>query len=143
MARVERMEIDLALATQMAQAAISHAETLGIVVSAAVVDAGGNLVAFLRMDGAEIAGPTLAVDKAYTSVAHRIATHELAALVVPGGDLVGMYANGNGRYVAFAGGLPCWDGERVVGAIGVSGGTGDQDLACATRGHERFEAAAR
>lgn len=135
MGRMTRMEIDLQLAIAMIDAALATASTLGIVVSAGVVDGGGNLVAFQRMDDAEVAGPTLAVDKAYTAVAHRIETHELGPLVAPGGDLVGMNANGGGRYVAFAGGVPCWDGARVIGAIGVSGGTGEQDLACARAGH--------
>ena len=107
--RIERMEIDLRLALAMVEAALRTAADLGIVVSAAVVDGGGNLLAFQRMDDAEVAGPTLAIDKAYTSVAHRIQTHELGPLVAPGGDLVGMNANGGGRYVAFAGGVPCWD----------------------------------
>ena len=141
MPRIERMEVNLSLATEMINAAIERARSLDIVVSAAVVDGGGNLVAFARMDDAEIAGPTLAVDKAFTAVAHRIATGELAPLVAPGGDLVGMHSNGGGRYVAFAGGLPCWDGSRVVAGIGVSGGTGEQDLACATAAHAVFEAA--
>jgi uncharacterized protein GlcG (DUF336 family) len=85
------------------------------------------------MDRAEIAGPTLAVDKAYTAVAHRAATAELAALAVPGGALAGLHANGGGRYVVFGGGLPCWsaDGGFVVGGVGVSGGTTEQDVACA------------
>ena len=143
MARVTRMEVDATLASRMVEAAAGRAAELGIAVSVAVVDGGGNLVSFLRMDGAEIAGPTLAVDKAYTAVAHRIQTHELAPLVAPGGDLVGMNANGSGRYVAFAGGAPCWDGDRVVGGIGVSGGTGEQDLSCALAGHDVYEAAAR
>lgn len=143
MGRVTRMELDADLAQRMVHAAVSRAGELGIAVSVAVVDGGGNLVAFLRMDAAEIAGPTLAVDKAYTAVAHRIHTHELAPLVAPGGDLVGMNANGGGRYVAFAGGVPCWDSDRVVAGMGVSGGTGAQDLECALAGHAVFEAAAR
>jgi uncharacterized protein GlcG (DUF336 family) len=88
------------------------------------------------MDRAEIAGPTLAVDKAYTAVAHRIATADLTALTAPGGALAGMQANGGGRYIVFGGGLPCWSddpqsGGIVVGGIGVSGGTTEQDIACA------------
>ncbi len=59
-------------------------------VSVAVVDGGGHLVAFERMDGAEIAGPVLARDKAFTAVAHRVATAELTALVAPGAELAGM-----------------------------------------------------
>src|SRR3954464_5047596 len=107
----------------MTAAALDRAAELGALVSAAVVDAGGNLVHFQRMDKAEIAGPTLAVDKAYTAVAHRIETAELTALTQPGADLWGLQANGGGRYVVFGGGIPCWHDGLVVGAIGVSGGT--------------------
>ena len=138
MGRVSRFEVDLALAMRMCAAAIERATTQGIVVSVAVVDGGGNLLAFQRMDGAEIAGPTLAPDKAYTAVAHRIGTHELTDLVAPGGDLAGMHSAAGGRYVAFAGGLPLWDGDRVIGGVGVSGGTGEQDLACAQAAHEVY-----
>jgi uncharacterized protein GlcG (DUF336 family) len=128
--------ITLTLAAQMTEAAVVRATELDAVVSAAVVDAGGHLVHFQRMDRAEIAGPTLAVDKAFTAVAHRVATADLTALAVPGGPLAGLHANGNGRYVVFGGGLPCWsapgpDNGIVVGGIGVSGGTTEQDIACA------------
>jgi uncharacterized protein GlcG (DUF336 family) len=138
--------ITSSLAARMTEAAVVRATELGALVSAAVVDAGGHLVHFQRMDRAEIAGPTLAVDKAYTAVAHRIATADLTALAAPGGPLAGLQANGGGRYVVFGGGLPCWsaeqpemgraddgdgDGAVVVCGIGVSGGTTEQDVACA------------
>ena len=125
------MEVDLDLALAMSAAARAAAAEVGALVSVAVVDAGGHLVAFTRMDGAEIAGPVLARDKAYTAVAHRCGTHELSDLVVPGGDLVGMSSADGGRYVAFGGGLPLWSGDRVVGGVGVSGGTAAQDVAAA------------
>jgi uncharacterized protein GlcG (DUF336 family) len=128
--------ITLSLAATMTEAAVLRATELDAVVSAAVVDAGGHLVHFQRMDRAEIAGPTLAVDKAYTAVAHRAATSDLTASAAPGGALAGLQANGGGRYVVFGGGLPCWSGEphdraTVIGGIGVSGGTTEQDVACA------------
>ncbi len=126
--------IELSLAARMTQAAVDHATGLGALVSAAVVDQGGHLVHFQRMDGAEIAGPTLAVDKAFTAVAHRIATAELGPLTAPGGALQGMQANGGGRSVVFAGGLPCWstsEGPVVVGGVGVSGGSAEEDASCA------------
>jgi uncharacterized protein GlcG (DUF336 family) len=97
----------------------------------AVVDAGGHLVAFARMDGAEIAGPTLATDKAFTAVAHRTTTGALGELAVPGGELAGLHANGGGRYVVFGGGVPLWSDDRVAGGVGVSGGSVAQDVACA------------
>ena len=118
----------------MTEAAVGRAAELGALVSAAVVDQGGHLVHFQRMDRAEIAGPTLAVDKAFTAVAHRIATSELAPLTLPGGALQGLHANGGGRYVVFAGGLPCWStgvDPVVVGGVGVSGGSAEEDAACA------------
>jgi uncharacterized protein GlcG (DUF336 family) len=109
--------------------------------SIAVLDAGANILSFQRMDGAELAGPNFAVDKAYTSVTNRIETGELRARVAPDGDLPGMSANGNGRYIAFAGGIPCWDGDHVVGAIGVTGGSWDEDQICAEAGIEVFKRA--
>jgi uncharacterized protein GlcG (DUF336 family) len=139
--RVTRFEVDLALAQRMCAAALAAADGVEARVSVAVVDAGGHLIAFARMDGAEIAGPVLAVDKAYTAVAHRTGTHELTDLVAPGGELAGMSSADHGRYVAFAGGLPLWDGDRVVGGIGVSGGTADQDRGAAAAGLAAFEEA--
>jgi uncharacterized protein GlcG (DUF336 family) len=133
------VRINLSLAARMTEAAVVRATELGALVSAAVVDDGGHLVHFQRMDRAEIAGPTLAVDKAYTAVAHRIATADLTALAAPNGSLAGLQGNGGGRYVVFGGGLPCWSDELpeggggavVIGGIGVSGGTTEQDVACA------------
>jgi len=143
MARVARFEVDLDLAQRMSAAARQSAEADIAVVSVAVVDAGGNLICFERMDGAEIAGPVLARDKAFTAVAHRIATDELTALVAPGAALAGMYAQDAGRYVAFAGGLPLWDGDRVIGGVGVSGGTAEQDLRAAQAAYAVYVTAAR
>ena len=139
--------ITLALAARMSGAAVRRATQIGAVVSVAVVDGGGNLVHFVRMDRAEIAGPTLAVDKAFTAVAHRIATAELGPLAVPGGPLAGLAANGGGRYVVFGGGLPCWAGDPdvdglVVGGVGVSGGTAEEDVVCAEAALAVFDDAA-
>jgi uncharacterized protein GlcG (DUF336 family) len=135
--------LTLSLAARMTEAAVARAAELGAVVSAAVVDGGGHLVHFQRMDRAEIAGPTLAVDKAFTAVAHRAATADLTALAAPGGALAGLHANGGGRYVVFGGGLPCWSGDAtdgvVVGGIGVSGGTTEQDVACAEAALDVFQ----
>jgi uncharacterized protein GlcG (DUF336 family) len=128
---IEASTIDFATAQSMVAAAMAEATRRSVVISAAVVDGGGHLIAFGRMDGAEIAGPTLAVDKAYTAVAHRIATSELADLAAPGGELFGLQANGSGRYVIFGGGVPVHVRDRVVGAVGVSGASAADDDACA------------
>jgi uncharacterized protein GlcG (DUF336 family) len=138
MARVTRFELDLALALALCDQARGSAAASGALVSVAVVDSGGHLLAFQRMDGAEIAGPVLARDKAFTAVAHRCATHELTTLVSPGADLAGMNSADSGRYIAFAGGVPLWDGDRVVGGIGVSGGSAEQDRAAAEAGLAAF-----
>jgi uncharacterized protein GlcG (DUF336 family) len=121
------------------EAGREDASARGAKVSLAVVDAGGHLVAFVRMDGAEIAGPTLAVDKAYTAVANSTSTHELATLAGPGGELYGLQANGNGRYVIFGGGIPLRDGDEIIGAVGVSGSAVATDIAIATAAQRAFE----
>lgn len=122
----------LAEAGSMCAAALAEAGRRGVKVSVAVVDGGGNLVAFQRMDGAEIAGPELAVGKAYTAVANSCATHELTEAAAPGGGLYGLQAAGGGRYVVFGGGVPLWWEGRVVGGVGVSGAPdAADDVACA------------
>lgn len=141
MTRVNRFEIDLALGQRMAEAARRSAVASGALVSVAIVDAGGHLVVFERMDGAEIAGPVLARDKAFTAVAHRVATHELTDLVLPGAELAGMNSADGGRYIAFGGGLPLWDADRVIGGVGVSGGSSEQDVAAASAALAVFSAA--
>jgi uncharacterized protein GlcG (DUF336 family) len=134
------MQLESRVCQAMVVAATEKAASLGALVSAAVVDAGGNLVSFLRMDGAEIAGPTLAVDKAYTSVSNKISTQELSVLAAPGGPLFGLHSNGGGRYVIFGGGIPMFDGNGLaIGAIGVSGGAVDEDVACAEAGLAEWE----
>jgi uncharacterized protein GlcG (DUF336 family) len=128
------VRLHLDLAEQMTRSACDAAETERCLVSVAVVDAGGHLVAFRRMDGAEFAGATIAVDKAYTSAGNRIATLDLREQVAPGGDLAGYYAASGGRFIAFGGGLPLWYDGQVVGAVGVSGASGEQDHAFASAG---------
>ena len=132
------MSIDLDTAQRMIHAAHTEASRRSVLVSAAVVDAGGHLIAFGRMDGAEIAGPVLAVDKAYTATANSISTAELAALAAPGGELFGLHANGNGRFVIFGGGLPVIVDDTVIGGVGVSGAAVADDCACADAGLAAF-----
>jgi uncharacterized protein GlcG (DUF336 family) len=126
------MRLDLELAERMVRAACEEAAAHDCLVSAAVVDAGGHLVAFRRMDGAEFAGATIAVDKAYTAAGNRVATLDLREQVAPGGDLAGYFAASGGRFIAFGGGVPLWDDRLVAGAVGVSGASGKQDHAFAS-----------
>lgn len=128
----------LADASRVVDAAIAEAERSGLKVSVAVVDGGGHLVAFARMDGAEIAGTILAIDKAYTAVANSMSTADLGRLAAPGGELFGIHANGGGRYVIFGGGLPLLARGVIVGGIGVSGASAAQDAHCATHASRAY-----
>jgi uncharacterized protein GlcG (DUF336 family) len=133
--------LTLDIACRAIDAAVARAAELGVLVSVAVVDEGGNLMAFARMDGAEVARPTLAVDKAYTALANRVSTADLAVQAAPGGPLFGLHAAAQGRFVIFGGGVPVRRGGEVVGAVGVSGAQVDQDAACAEAGEQAAEAA--
>lgn len=100
----------------------------------AVVDAGGNLVAHVRMDGAWIGSIDIAIKKAWTSRAFDIQTRALGTLSQPDGDFFGIHASNDGRVMIFAGGVPLERDGHVVGAVGVSGGAGKQDQAVAAAG---------
>lgn len=92
----------------------------------AVVDAGNNLTAFSRMDGAWLGSIDIAQSKAYTSRAFDMPTRDLADMAQPGEPLFGI-DGANQSVIIFAGGIPLTDDGAVVGAVGVSGGTPDQD----------------
>jgi uncharacterized protein GlcG (DUF336 family) len=131
--------ITVDVAQAIIAAATRRADELGVHVSVAVVDEGGNLKAFLRMDGAEIAGPILAQDKAYTAVAVRCATHELAEFTQPGQPLFGLHAGAGGRLVIYGGGVPLVRDGEVAGGVGVSGSAAVvDDIDCASAGAAVF-----
>ena len=133
--------ITAAIAMDAIDAASRWAQEIDVSVSVAIVDSGGNLKAFLRMDGAEIAGPILAVDKAYTAVSNRMTTHALGALAQPGQPLFGLHTGAGGRYVIYGGGVPIVFGNEIVGAIGVSGAAAEQDSECAKVGADSAQRA--
>ena len=104
----------------------------------AVADAGGNLIAHVRMDEAWMGSIDIAIKKAFTARAFDIPTKDLAALSQSGGEFFGIHASNDGRVMIFAGGVPLKRGGKVVGAIGVSGGSGVQDQAVAEAGAAAF-----
>jgi len=104
----------------------------------AVADAGGNLIAHVRMDEAWIGSIDIAIKKAFTARAFDIPTKDLAALSQSGGQFFGIHASNDGRVMIFAGGVPLKRGGKVVGAIGVSGGSGVQDQTVAEAGAAAF-----
>jgi uncharacterized protein GlcG (DUF336 family) len=86
------------------------------------------------MDGAWIGSIDISIKKAFTARAFDIATRDLAPLAQPGGDFFGIDASNGGRVMIFAGGIPLKRAGKVVGAIGVSGGSGEQDQSVAEAG---------
>ena len=100
----------------------------------AVADAGGNLVAHVRMDNAWLGSIDISIKKAWTSRAFDIATQDLAKHSQSGGQFFGINASNDGRVMIFAGGIPLKRDGKVEGAIGVSGGSGEQDHAVAEAG---------
>jgi uncharacterized protein GlcG (DUF336 family) len=121
-------------ARKIIAAAEKKAQEIGQPMNIAVADAGGNLVAHVRMDGAWIGSIDISIKKAYTSRAFDIATKDLATHSQSGGQFFGIHASNDGRIMIFAGGIPLKRGGEVIGAIGVSGGMGDQDQAVAEAG---------
>jgi uncharacterized protein GlcG (DUF336 family) len=119
-------------------AAEKKAVAIGQPMNVAVADAGGNLVAHVRMDGAWMGSIDISIKKAFTARAFDIATKDLAPLAQPGGDFFGINASNDGRIMIFAGGIPLKRGGKVVGAVGVSGGSGEQDQAVAEAGAAAF-----
>jgi uncharacterized protein GlcG (DUF336 family) len=130
--------LTLADARRVIAAAESKAEEIGQPMNIAVVDAGGNLVAHVRMDKAWIGSVDISINKAWTSRAFNIATKELAELSQPGDQFFGIHVSNHGRVMIFAGGIPLKRGDEVVGAVGVSGGLGKQDQAVAEAGAAAF-----
>lgn len=121
------MSVTLAQARSVIEAGEGKAAEIGQPMNIAVVDAGGNLVAHARMDGAWIGSIDISINKAYTSRAFDIATKDLAEHAQSGGQFFGIHVSNRGRIMIFAGGIPLTSGGSVVGAVGVSGGTGEQD----------------
>jgi uncharacterized protein GlcG (DUF336 family) len=125
-------------ARRIIAAAEKKAAEIGQPMNVAVADAGGNLVAHVRMDGAWIGSVDISIKKAWTSRAFDIATRDLAAHSQSGNQFFGIHASNDGRVMIFAGGIPLKKNGVVVGAIGVSGGSGEQDHAVAEAGAAAF-----
>lgn len=121
-------------AASVVTAAIEKAREIGSPSSIAVFDNGRELIAFARMEDALLASAEIAQGKAYTSACLKMPTGELAPLTEPGGPFYGMENTHQRPMVVFAGGVPIEADGEIVGAIGVSGGTGDQDAQVAMAG---------
>lgn len=130
--------VTLEEATKVVEAARKKAEDIGVAQNIAVVDAGNRLVAFARMDGAWIGSIDIAQSKAFTARAFDMETKALGKLSQSGEPLFGIHVSNIGKIIIFAGGIPLKRDGQVVGAIGVSGGSVEQDQECAEAGVAAF-----
>lgn len=130
--------INLEDARKIIAAAEKKAAEIGQPMNIAVADAGGNLVAHVRMDNAWLGSVDISIKKAWTSRAFDITTKDLADNSQSGGQFFGIHTSNNGKVMIFAGGIPLKKDGKVVGAIGVSGGSGEQDHAVAEAGAAAF-----
>jgi len=123
--------LDLADARRIIAAGERKASELGIPYNIAVADAGGGVVAHVRMDGAWLGSVDIAINKAWTARAFDMATDELAAITQPGQQGFGLKTTNESRVVIFGGGIPIRCDGAVIGAVGASGGSVEQDVAVA------------
>ncbi len=122
----------------MASAALAKAASIGVTETVCVCDEGGYPIALERMDGARITGPQIAWNKAFTAAGHRRSTHLFNTApngpALPGNEAFGIQWSFDGRFAIFVGGFPVVVNGEVVGGIGLSGGNGEQDIACGLAG---------
>jgi len=126
--------VTLRQAQAMIAAAEKKAAEIKKPMNIAVVDAGGNLLAFARMENSILVSIGISIDKAWTAAAVKVPTHGLTDLSQPGKSLFGIHSTNQGRVVIFGGGYPIKVGEKVVGGLGVSGGSVEQDMQVAEAG---------
>lgn len=124
-------DITVEQAQAVVQAGLTESASRGLAMNVAVVDAGGNLKAFARMDGAWLGSIDIAIKKARTSRYFDMPTGALGELSQPGGPLFNIEVS-NGGLITFPGGLPLEVDGQVIGAVGVSGSTVEDDHAVAT-----------
>ena len=126
--------LTLAAARRIIEAVERTGRQLRVAFSVAVVDSGDQLVAFARMDGADLVSISLARDKAFSALMNRMPTRDLGPLVQPGAEFYGYDSLAAGRMVVFAGGMPLDRAGVLVGAVGVSGGSSEEDQVAAEAG---------
>ena len=137
--KCKKRQMTLALANALIEKVKAKAEEMGINVVIAVSDKSGRPVAVQCMDGAYIGSFDVALNKAYTSIAFQMSTEKLGRLSQPGESLYGIQFTNQGKIVIFGGGEPLEHNGRIIGALGVSGGTARQDTELAAYGRAVFE----
>ncbi len=122
------LDFSLTIIKRIAEAAERKAAEMGVPIVFAVVDAGGNLILLHRMEDSLLASIDIAANKAYTALSLKMPTNELSGPANPGGSLYGITTTNSSRIVSFGGGYPVFKDGAVIGGIGVSGGTVEQDM---------------
>jgi uncharacterized protein GlcG (DUF336 family) len=132
------MKLELAEARAMVAAALAKAAEIGVPQTVCICDEGGFPLALERMDGARVTGPQIAWNKAFTAAGHKRSTHLFNTPpngpALPGNEAFGIQWSFEGRFAVFVGGFPVVVDGAVVGGIGLSGGNGEQDIACGLAG---------
>lgn len=135
--KIDRISLDDA--KFLAEKVEEEARRIGVLAVVAIADDGGNLKLLECMDDSFIASRDIAINKAYTSVSLKISTKKLASLAAPGGSLYGIQHTNGGRIVIFGGGETLDLSGKIVGGLGVSGGTEEEDTALAAFGKKIFD----
>ena len=120
--------ITLKMAKKILEQAEEKAEEIKVAAVIAIVDEGGNLIAQHRMDDSMLISISAAFSKAYTAIALKMSTEKLYDLVLPGKPFYGLESIESGKICVFCGGIPIVKNGRFIGAVGVSGGTTEQDI---------------
>lgn len=121
-------QVTLEASKKMGKAALKKALEIKVPVVFSVVDNGGNLLYLERMDEAFVTSVDIAINKAFTAWALKSGTNELSEVVLPGQSLYGLNLTNNSRIITFGGGFPIIINDEIVGAVGVSGGTVEEDM---------------
>lgn len=132
------VRLDLKIAKTMAEVAEATANEIAVPITFSVVDEHGNLILVHRMEESLLASIDISQNKAFSAVALKAPTHDIAKLAQPGADLYGIASTNQSRIVTFGGGYPLEINHKVVGGIGVSGGTVEEDMKIAEKVLETF-----
>ncbi|MBQ1989210.1 MAG: heme-binding protein [Clostridia bacterium] len=133
-------DITLAEAQKLSEKVRKKAAEMGVNAVVAVANSGGNPVLIECMDDSYIASYDVALKKAFTVVSLKMSTSDLKPLAQPGASLYGIQFTNDGKIIIFGGGEPlCGKDGKIIGGLGVSGGTEEQDTALAAYGKEIFE----
>jgi len=123
--------LSIAEAQILIEGAARKSREIGVPMCIAVCDESGHLIRFERMDGGKVSSISIAIDKAFTGAVARRGTHVYNQLCVPGSQTFGIHITNEGHFSIIGGGLPVLVAGEIVGGIGLSSGTAEQDLVCA------------